>query len=293
MAERGLSVDHSTLWRWVQRYGPLLNQRLRRQLRRPNSSWRVDETYVRLGGKWVYLYRAVDSTGDTIDFMLSPNRDLLAAKHFLQLALSRTGTRPRVINVDRHAAYATAISELKQSGELGQRCLCRPCPYLNNIIEQDHRFIKKRIAAGLWFRSVGGALNTIVASAPPLSSALLSKEQRSKLTSRSVFPPEAPVACTDPCQNGARRQGWLRRAKHRRTLAVCAPFRTTRIRDGRLRREHFKVSRAEKGKGRSTSFRRRTGLKSGVTSSEVHHARQGRSISEHVLDAQLDLSRQA
>ena len=161
MTERGLSVDHSTLWRWVQRYGPLLSQRLRRQLRRPNSSWRVDETYVRLGGKWVYLYRAVDSTGDTIDFMLSPNRDLIAAKHFLQLALSRTETRPRVINVDRHAAYATAISELKQSGELARRCLCRPCPYLNNIIEQDHRFIKKRIAAALGFRSVGGALNTL------------------------------------------------------------------------------------------------------------------------------------
>ena len=66
-----------------------------------------------------------------------------------------------MINVDRHAAYATAISELRQSRELARRCLCRPCPYLNNIIEQDHRFIKKRIAAALWFRSVGGALNTL------------------------------------------------------------------------------------------------------------------------------------
>jgi transposase, IS6 family len=79
----------------------------------------VDETYIRLGGRWVYLYRAVDSTGDTIDFMLSPNRDLVAAKHFLQLALLRTKTRPRVINVDRHPGYASAISELKESGELG------------------------------------------------------------------------------------------------------------------------------------------------------------------------------
>jgi transposase, IS6 family len=161
MLERGLSIDHSTLWRWVQRYAPVLNQRLRRELRHPNGSWRVDETYVRLSGRWVYLYRAVDSTGDTIDFMLSPNRDLIAAKHFLQLALSRTQTRPRVINVDRHPAYATAISELKQSGVLGQRCRCRPCPYLNNIVEQDHRFIKKRIAAALWFRSISGALNTL------------------------------------------------------------------------------------------------------------------------------------
>jgi transposase-like protein len=114
MTERGLSVDHSTLWRWVQRYAPVLNQRLRRELRHPNGSWRVDETYVRLGGEWVYLYRAVDSTGDTIDFMLSPKRDLIAAKHFLRLALSRTATGPRVINVDGDPAYTTAISELKQ-----------------------------------------------------------------------------------------------------------------------------------------------------------------------------------
>jgi transposase-like protein len=117
----------------------------------------VDETYVRVAGNRVYLYRAVDSMGDTIDFMLSPNRDLVAAKHFLQLALHHTGrVRPRVINVDGHPAYATAISELKQSGELGRRCRCRPSPYMNNVLEQDYRFIKKRIVASLWFRSVGG-----------------------------------------------------------------------------------------------------------------------------------------
>src|SRR5439155_11075883 len=88
--------------------------------------------------------------------------DLVAAKQFLQLALHRNGAvRPRVINVDGHPTYATAISELKQSGELGRRCRCRPSPYLNNVLEQDHRFIKKRIAASLWFRSVGGALRTI------------------------------------------------------------------------------------------------------------------------------------
>jgi transposase-like protein len=86
MAERGLSVDHVTIWRWVQRYAPLLNQRLRRDLRHPNRSWRVDETYVRVAGNWTYLYRAVDSAGDTIGFMLSPKRDLTAAKLFLCLA---------------------------------------------------------------------------------------------------------------------------------------------------------------------------------------------------------------
>ena len=162
MGERGLAVDHVTIWRWVQRYAPILNQRLRRELRRPNRSWRVDEIYVKIAGQWAYLYRAVDSVGDTIDFLLSPKRDLTAAKLFLRLALSGTGgIQPLVINVDGHPAYASAIEELKRSGNLGRRCRCRPLPYLNNIIEQDHRFIKikKRVSASLGFgrrRGPGG-----------------------------------------------------------------------------------------------------------------------------------------
>src|SRR5579872_3483709 len=162
MAERGVNVDHSTIGRWVLRYAPVLNERLRRHLRRPGGSWRVDETYIRVKGVWTYLYRAIDSAGDTIDFLLSPNRDAVAAKLFLQLALRNGGqVRPRVITVDGHQAYAHAVRELKRSGELGRRCHCRRCPYLNNRVEQDHRFIKKRIAASLGFRSVEGALNTI------------------------------------------------------------------------------------------------------------------------------------
>ena len=124
MAERGLSIDHVTIWRWVQRYAPILNQRLRRELRRPDRSWRVDETYIKVAGNWAYLYRAVDSAGETIEFMLSPKRDLIAAKLFLRLALFGGGPPPRVINVDGHPAYASAIAELKQSGELGRRCRC-------------------------------------------------------------------------------------------------------------------------------------------------------------------------
>jgi transposase, IS6 family len=135
MAERGLNVDHVTIWRWVQRYAPILNQRIRREIRRPNRSWRVDETYVKVAGNWAYLYRAVDSAGGTIEFMLSPKRDLIAAKMFLRLALSRGGPSPRVINVDGHPAYPSAVAELKRSGELGRRCVCRTAPYLNNIIE--------------------------------------------------------------------------------------------------------------------------------------------------------------
>src|SRR5262249_23766589 len=98
---------------------------------------------------------------ETIEFMLSPKRDLMAATLFLRLALSGGGLPPRVINVDGHPAYASAVAELKQTGELGRHRRCRTAPYLNNIIEQDHRFIKKRITANLGFRSVEGACRTI------------------------------------------------------------------------------------------------------------------------------------
>ena len=91
MAERGFSVDHVTIGRWVRHYAPLLNWGLRRELRYPNRSWSVDETYIKIAGTWTYLYRAVDSAGVAIDFMLSPKRDLMPAKLFLRLALWRSG----------------------------------------------------------------------------------------------------------------------------------------------------------------------------------------------------------
>ena len=122
ISERGLAVDHSTIGRWVLHYAPELHKRLRRELRPPNRSWRVDETYIRVAGTWTYLYRAVDSTGATIDFMLSPKRDVIAAKHFLRIALWRAGQiRPRVLNVDGHASYPPAIAELKETGEVSGR----------------------------------------------------------------------------------------------------------------------------------------------------------------------------
>ncbi len=162
MAERILSVDHVTIWRWVQRYAPELNRRSRPELRPTNGSWRVDETYLRVAGKWTYLYRAVDSTGATIDFLLSARRDANAAKRFLQKALRSPGhPRPRVINLDGNPAYPKAISELKRAGELGRRCRCRPVRYLNNIVEQDHRSIKRRVRASQGFRSFHSAARTI------------------------------------------------------------------------------------------------------------------------------------
>lgn len=161
MAERGLKLDHSTIARWVLLYAPVLNERIRLEMR-PNRSWPVGETYVRVAGTWTYLYRAIDSSGNTIDFLLSPKRDLTAAKAFLQSAtLQVDARRPRVINVDSHPAYPGAIEELKRSGELGRNCRCHRAPYLNNILEQDHRFVKKRMISSQWFRSVDGALRTI------------------------------------------------------------------------------------------------------------------------------------
>ena len=125
MNERGVDLSHTTILRWVQHYSPEFEKRWKRYVRSVGGSWRMDETYVKVRGEGVYLYRAVDSEGNTIDFMLSPNRDLTAAKHFLQLALWRTRqVRPRVINVDGHPAYASAIAELKISGELGRHCRC-------------------------------------------------------------------------------------------------------------------------------------------------------------------------
>jgi transposase, IS6 family len=162
MAERNIEVDHVTIWRWIQRYAPELSRRCRRELRRTNGSWRVDETYLRVAGRWTYLYRAVDSMGDTIDFLLSPKRDAAAAKRFFHKALrSSSHPRPRVINVDGNPAYPKVIHELKQTRELGRRCRCRPVPYLNNVVEQDHRAIKRRVRASQGFRSFHSAWQTI------------------------------------------------------------------------------------------------------------------------------------
>ena len=138
MAERGLSVDHSTIARWVLHYAPILNKRIQRRMRNRNRSWRVDETYIRVPGRWTYLYRAIDSDGNTIDFRLSLKRDYTAAKTFLRLALSRAGAiRPRVINVDGHASYPRVIKELKRTGELGCQCASSPLPSFSFIISSS------------------------------------------------------------------------------------------------------------------------------------------------------------
>jgi len=117
LEERGLHVDHTTVWRWVQDYGPELEQRLRQHLKPTNKSWRVDETYVRVKGRWCYLYRAIDSKGATIDFLLSTFRDADAAKRLFRKALGdRSHPQPRVINTDLAPIYSSAIPDSKKEG---------------------------------------------------------------------------------------------------------------------------------------------------------------------------------
>src|SRR6202047_324831 len=162
LAERGLHADHVTVWRWVQRYAPEVNRRLRSRLKPTNDSWRVDETYIRVKGNWRYLYRAVDSSGATLDFLLSAKQDAAAAERFLTKALGRANhPTPRVINTDKQAAYPPAIVQLKDEGVLEENCQHRPVQYLNNVLEQDHRTIKRRVNASQHFRSFWGAWRTI------------------------------------------------------------------------------------------------------------------------------------
>ncbi|WJE55801.1 IS6 family transposase (plasmid) [Bacillus cereus] len=154
MEERGLSIAHTTIMRWVHQYGPELDERVRRHLKTTNDSWRVDETYVKVKGQWMYLYRAVDSEGNTIDFYLSESRDKQAAKRFFKKALAASHIcKPRVITVDKNPAYPVAIQELKEEKRMLEGIQIRQVKYLNNIVEQDHRFIKKRVRSMLGFKS--------------------------------------------------------------------------------------------------------------------------------------------
>ncbi|RFT66288.1 IS6 family transposase [Bacillus clarus] len=154
MEERGLSIAHTTIMRWVHQYGPELDERVRRHLKTTNDSWRVDETYVKVKGQWMYLYRAVDSEGNTIDFYLSESRDKQAAKRFFKKALAASHIcKPRVITVDKNPAYPVAIQELKEEKRMPEGIQLRQVKYLNIIVEQDHRFIKKRVRSMLGFKS--------------------------------------------------------------------------------------------------------------------------------------------
>jgi transposase-like protein len=162
MLERGLLVDHTTVYRWVMAYAPELDKRCRPYLKPTNDSWRVDQTYIEVKGKWKYLYRAVDSLGFTLDFMLSAKRDAQAAERFFRKVLKSSHTQePRVINVDKNVAYPPAIDELKADQSLTKNTELRRVKYLNNIVEQDHRFIKRLVNPRMGFASFNTARRTL------------------------------------------------------------------------------------------------------------------------------------
>ncbi len=158
MQERGVEVDHSTLNRWVLKYVPLLDQQFRARKRPVGSSWRMDETYVRIKGAWKYLYRAVDKAGATVDFLLTAKRDRKAALRFLRQAIGQNGT-PQKITIDKSGANTAAIESYNKDHEAGIEI--RQVKYLNNIVEQDHRAVKRLVRPMLGFKSFRSAHVTL------------------------------------------------------------------------------------------------------------------------------------
>jgi IS6 family transposase len=157
LSDRGVAVDHATIFRWVQAYAASLEKRLRRLLRRNTGSWQVDETYIKVKGAWTYLYLSVDSLGQTSDFLIS-RRDAASAKRFFRKALAQAHTgSPRAITVDKNQAYPRATAEMKRGRKLWRFARLRQCKYLNNIVEQDHRRIKRLVRPGLSFGSLSNA----------------------------------------------------------------------------------------------------------------------------------------
>jgi transposase-like protein len=162
MEERGMNLHHTTIMRWVHEYAPQIDKKIRPHLKRTDKSWRVDETYIKVKGKWTYLYRAVDKNGNTLDFLLRAKRDAKAASRFFRKVLKANHTQtPQVINIDKNPALSCSLEQLKSEGVLTEQMEIRPVKYLNNIVEQDHRFIKKVTKPCLGFQSVRTASKTI------------------------------------------------------------------------------------------------------------------------------------
>ena len=157
---RGAKIDHATLQRWMIKFVPLIDARVRRRKNPVGNSWRMDETYIKVNVCWVYLYRAVDSFGNTIEFLLRKHRDAVAAKAFFRKAFKNHGL-PKKVTIDKSGSNISALNSANKELDEKQQIEVRQIKYLNNIIEQDHRFIKKRIKPMLGFKSFHSARITI------------------------------------------------------------------------------------------------------------------------------------
>jgi putative transposase len=162
--ERGVKIDHATVQRWVVEYSPELMEQARKVMKSSANSWRMDETYIKVKGEWVYLYRAVDKFGNTIDFMLSKKRDKPAATRFFTQAIGHAGI-PKKVAIDKSGANMAGISAINDQltglGNFAMLITVYQSKYLNNIVEQDHRFIKKITRPMLGFKSFASAEATL------------------------------------------------------------------------------------------------------------------------------------
>lgn len=158
MKERGVELDHATVQRWVVKYTPLLEIEFWKKKKAVGISWRMDETYIKAKGIWHYLYRAVDKEGNTIDFLLTRKRDKKAAKRFLIKAINNNGL-PEKITIDGSVANKVAIEEFNSDNDTTIQV--RQVKYLNNVVEQDHRGVKRITDSMLGFKSFDSASITL------------------------------------------------------------------------------------------------------------------------------------
>ena len=192
MAERGISIDHSTIHRWVVHFSPLLLKRFNRRKRAVTGKWHADETYIKVRGRWMYLYRAIDGVGDTVEFWFSKHRDLPAAKRFFRKALARHGRPDRIVidgsQTNREAIVSCdATDRLKDHSRREMKPIqVRQSQYLNNRIEQDHRRIKRRVRPMLGFKSF--------ASAAAILDGIEMIHMMRKLQARYAYNPDPSIA---------------------------------------------------------------------------------------------------
>ncbi len=191
LAERGVDVNHSTIYRWVIKYTTQLENKFRKSYKLPvGSSWRIDETYVKISGNWYYLYRAVDKHGNTIDFLLCKKRDKKAAKRFFKKSISTNGY-PQKATIDKSGANKSALDAINNDiltdfpkTRFLHKIIIRQIKYLNNIVEQDHRFIKKVIKPMLGFKKFHSAKATLAGIE---LHHMLKKSQHVNVTNMTIF----------------------------------------------------------------------------------------------------------